>query len=87
MTPSAQELTPSKTDRATGEATLVAQVQKMVHESGEPRGFDAAQWVNQWLEQPLPALGGATPAQWMGTDEGLAQISKLLAQAQSGAYA
>jgi uncharacterized protein (DUF2384 family) len=66
---------------------LIAQVQAMVDESGEPSGFDAALWVRQWLEKPVPALGGRCPAEYMDTAEGRALVSRLLAMAQSGAYA
>ena len=65
---------------------LVAQVQAMVAESGEPAGFDAAQWVAGWLHQGFPALDGKTPADFMHTAEGRQLVSQLLAQAQSGAF-
>jgi hypothetical protein len=54
---------------------------------GTAEGFDASRWVGEWLERPLPALGGAKPAEYMDTMEGQELISRLLAQAQSGAYA
>ncbi len=73
--------------RVLGLAHLVEQVQAMVQQSGDPAGFDAAQWVAQWLEKPLPALGGKRPAEFMDSAEGLAIISNLVARMQSGAYA
>jgi uncharacterized protein (DUF2384 family) len=66
---------------------LIAQVQAMVDQSGDPGGFDAARWVRQWLQRPVPALGGLRPAEYMDTAEGRALVSRLLAMAQSGAYA
>jgi len=64
---------------------LVAQVDLMVAESGNPDGFDARRWVGAWLETPVPALGGK-PADFMNTTDGRARVSRLLARAQSGAY-
>lgn len=66
---------------------LVRQVEAMVHESGDPTGFDAAAWLTKWLQEPLPALGGCTPSSMMGTTKGRATVAALLAQMQSGAYA
>ena len=58
-----------------------------MRESGGPAHFDCARWVMTWLGQPLPALGGRRPAELMGTAEGRALVSDLLAQQQSGACA
>jgi uncharacterized protein (DUF2384 family) len=66
---------------------LIAQVQTMVEESGNPNGFDAARWVREWLQKPLPALGGKRPVEYMSTQEGRELVGRLLAMAQSGAYA
>jgi uncharacterized protein (DUF2384 family) len=66
---------------------LIAQVQTMVEESGNPNGFDAARWVQEWLQKPLPALGGKRPVEYMSTQEGRELVGRLLAMAQSGAYA
>ncbi len=71
---------------ALGIARLVVQVEMLVGESGDRRGFNAAEWVVDWLGQPMPALGGC-PAEFMGTAEGQAKVANLLARAQSGAYA
>lgn len=74
-------------ERVIGLERLIGQVKAMVVESGNPDGFDADRWVGDWLERPLPALGGARPADFMDTMEGQELVSRLLAQAQSGAYA
>ena len=73
--------------RVLGMARLVGQVQQMVDESGDPEGFDAATWVAQWLEKPLPALGGQRPAEFMDTADGQAVVSSLVSRMQAGAYA
>ncbi|MDP3759689.1 MAG: DUF2384 domain-containing protein [Ramlibacter sp.] len=80
-------LSSDDSERALGMARLVGQVEAMVQESGEPEGFNAAEWVAQWLEEPLAALGGQRPADLMDTAEGQAIVSNMLARMQSGAYA
>jgi putative toxin-antitoxin system antitoxin component (TIGR02293 family) len=80
-------LSSDESSRVIGMARLVGQVQAMVEESGDPEGFDAASWVAQWLEQPLPALGGRRPAELMDTPEGQNLVSNLVARLQTGAYA
>ena len=82
-----KRLSSDESSRVIGMARLVGQVQAMVEESGDPEGFDAAPWVAQWLEQPLPALGGRRPAELMDTPEGESLVSNLVARLQTGAYA
>ncbi|CAN5919172.1 hypothetical protein BH11PSE8_BH11PSE8_46960 [soil metagenome] len=72
--------------RELGIARLVGQVQALVEESGNPEGFNAAEWIAGWLERPLPALGGRKPAEFMDTAEGQAMVANILERAQSGAY-
>lgn len=80
-------LSPDASSRLIGIARLIGQVESMVIESGDPDGFDAAKWVAKWLDENSPALGGRRPAEFMDTSEGQQLVSRLLAQAQSGAYA
>lgn len=80
-------LSPDESSRVLGMASLVGQVQSLVAESGQPQDFDAGEWVSNWLEQPVPALGGRRPAELMDTPEGQGIVSRLVAQMQSGAYA
>lgn len=77
----------SASERVVGAMRLVGQVKQMVEESGDARGFDASAWVGLWLEQPLPALGGKAPAEFMNSATGQELVAQLLAQTQSGAYA
>ena len=67
-------------------ARLVGQAQAMIEESGDPTGFNAAEWVAQWLARPVGALGGRRPGELMDTAEGQALVSNLLNRAVSGAY-
>jgi putative toxin-antitoxin system antitoxin component (TIGR02293 family) len=82
-----QALSPSQSERVIGMARLVGQLEAMVEESGDPKGFDAAAWMSRWLGEPLPALGDARPIELMDTMEGQAVVSAALSQMQSGAYA
>ena len=65
---------------------LVGLVQQMVNEGGDPVGFDAHAWTVDWLTHPVPALGGACPADYLQTEDGRAVVETLLMQIQSGAY-
>lgn len=82
-----ERLSTDDSERVVGMSQLIGQVETMVAQSGNPEGFDAAKWVAQWLEAPLPALNGQRPAEYLDTIEGQRLISNLLATMQSGAYA
>jgi len=73
-------------ERVIGCSKLVGQVQVMVEQSGDPAGFDAARWLADWLDTPLPALDGQCPADYLDTLEGQEFVSSLLAKMQSGTY-
>ncbi len=68
------------------ESEVAALVQRIVDESGHPAGFDALAWTKRWLHAPLPALGGACPAEHMETPDGRALVETLIRRMQSGAY-
>jgi len=82
-----QSLTREHSERMVGLQKLIGQVESIMVESGADEHFDAAHWVSQWLEQPLPALGNVSPATYMDTFEGQAIVSGLISKMQSGAYA
>jgi hypothetical protein len=75
-----------RSDRAIVIAEMVAQVQRMVEESGNPEGFDAKTWLDDWLTRPLPALGGDCAGNWLDTADRRTVIFTILACTQSGAY-
>lgn len=79
-------LSTDDSERVVGMSQLIGQVETMVAQSGNPEGFDAAKWVAQWLESPLPALNGQRPADYLDTIEGQKLISNLLGTMQSGVY-
>jgi hypothetical protein len=68
-------------------AALTQQVAPIVLESGDPNGFDAAAWVRCWINKPNPALGNRCPYEFFDDADGRARIVRLLAMAQSGAFA
>lgn len=82
-----EKLSSEQSERFLGLELLIDQVKQMVAESGEPKGFDAAKWLGEWLDQPNSALGGEKPSQYLDTVAGQGMVSRLLAQMQSGAYA
>lgn len=82
-----QPLSAEESSRVLGISRLIGQTQAMIETSGNPDVFDAATWVAQWLDQPLPALGERRPAELMGTAEGQAIVSNMLSRTQSGTYA
>jgi uncharacterized protein (DUF2384 family) len=83
----AQDLSSKQALRALADGCgLVARVQTMVDESGNPAGFDASGWTCTWLMQPNPALGGRRPVEYLATRGGRDRIANLLGMAQSGAY-
>ena len=85
-----ESLSREDSEKVVGMAKLIGQVEAMLEESGDPelmKDFDAARWLTHWMEEPIPALGGASPAEYMDTIEGQEMISRLLATMQTGAYA
>jgi putative toxin-antitoxin system antitoxin component (TIGR02293 family) len=82
-----QPLSREESERVVGVQSLIGQVQAMVANNAEAIDFDAAKWLARWLNAPLPALGGSTPASYLDTIEGQKYVSNLLAMAESGAYA
>ena len=84
---SGELLSAEESERVVGFAKLVGQLESMIEESGDPAGFDAKAWIARWLTEPLPAFGGARPADLIDTMEGQGLVSDALAKVQSGAYA
>ena len=68
-------------------ARLIGQVEQVVAESGSPEGFNAATWTAGWLTEPVAAVGGRMPGDFLDTADGQALVAGLVAQMQSGAYA
>jgi len=79
-------LSTHESELVVGLARLIGQVQKMVEYGGVPAGFSAAHWVVDWLDQPLPALGGHTPGEYMDTAAGQQVVEGIIEQACGGAF-
>lgn len=82
-----ERLNQDQSERVMGLIRLIGQVRRIVEESGDPEGFDAAHWVADWLDAPLGALGGRRPADLMDTADGRALVTNLVRQMQAGTYA
>jgi putative toxin-antitoxin system antitoxin component (TIGR02293 family) len=83
-------LSAEQSERVVGMAKLIGLVQSIVDESGDAdstAGFDEVAWLEKWLSEPNPALGGALPSSYLDTREGQEILSTLIRQMQSGAYA
>lgn len=80
-------LSSEESERVIGFAKLVGQLEAMIQESSDLAGFDARSWMARWLTEPLPAFGGARPADLIDTMEGQSLVSSALAKLQSGTYA
>lgn len=85
-----QALSRDESEKVIGLAKLVGQVETMLEQSGDPalmQDFDVSRWLAGWLAEPVPALGGKSPSEYLDTLEGQALVSSLLAMMQTGAYA
>lgn len=82
-----EKLASDESERLLGVARLIGQVEAIVAESGDPKDFDAPEWLSRWLREPLPALGGTPPMALLDTMEGQAMVAEALSRIQSGAYA
>lgn len=74
-------------ERILGMARLIGQVETVVAESGNPVGFNAAEWTGWWLGQPNRSFAQRSPGEFMDTADGRELVFGLVAQMQSGAYA
>ena len=82
-----KNLDPGQAERVIGMQRLIGQVQAMIAESGDGEEFDAGRWLGEWIDQPLPALGGRRPAEYLGDSAGREWVSQLLRQIQAGVFA
>lgn len=69
---------------------LIGLVEEIIQEYGDPelsKGFDAGQWLGQWLETPHAALGGKRPAEYLDTAKGGEMVENLLKNIAEGGFA
>lgn len=66
--------------------SLLAQVNETIARSGTSENFDARKWLEQWITQPVPALGGKSPLELLDNEKGIEQIKQVIAAMESNAY-
>lgn len=79
-------LPPSQSERVIGVQRIVQEVGRIVEQSGDLKGFNAAAWVGCFLQTPLPALGGREPADYLDTLEGQLFVANLIRRSRDGVY-
>lgn len=73
--------------RAVALMRVVAKLRQLLAESGDPqrvKEFDLDSWVSDWIKEPLPELGGATPAALLRNPEGQRVVENLLERMRGG---
>jgi putative toxin-antitoxin system antitoxin component (TIGR02293 family) len=73
--------------RVMGFLRLVARLQRLLEESGDPKliaDFDLEGWVSEWIRNPLPELNGKTPAEMLRNPEGQRAVEELLDRMRGG---
>ena len=78
-------LSPASVEAA-GRDRLIQQVELLLRQSGNNEPFDAATWVDRWLQRPNHALGGAAPELYLSTPAGEALLSNLIGAMAAGSY-
>ncbi len=66
--------------------SLINQVRSMVMRSGTSDSFDEEIWLARWLFEPLPALGGKCPSDFLENVEKQKVVVDILASMQSGIF-
>lgn len=69
---------------------VVATLRQLLSESGDTervKGFDLENWVSAWIKEPLPELGGATPAALLRNPDGQRVVEALLERMRGGVAA
>lgn len=73
--------------RVMGFLRIVATLQRLLQESGDPKlmaDFDLEGWVSEWIRNPLPELDGKTPAEMLRNPEGQRAVEELLDRMRGG---
>ena len=71
-------LSPDESDRLVRAARIVSQAQQLFE------GEAAA--ANRWLKTSQPALGGATPIEYAGTEAGAREVEALIHRLEHGVF-
>jgi putative toxin-antitoxin system antitoxin component (TIGR02293 family) len=73
--------------RVMGFLRVAATLRRLLDESGDPKKlkeFDLDAWVAQWMREPLPELGGKTPAEMLRNPEGQRAVEQVLERMRGG---
>ena len=73
--------------RVMGFLRVAATLRRLLEESGDPeqlKDFDLDAWVAQWMREPLPELGGKTPAGMLRNPEGQRAVEQVLERMRGG---
>jgi hypothetical protein len=72
-------------ENARSKAALLNKLCQMIDQSGGEADMAAlSDWLNAWLNEPLPELNGATPAQALYSEDGRRQVETLLERMRGG---
>ncbi len=73
--------------RVMGFLRVAATLRRLLEESGDPeqlKDFDLDAWLAQWMREPLPDLGGKTPAEMLRNPEGQRAVEQVLERMRGG---
>ncbi|MBC7779933.1 MAG: DUF2384 domain-containing protein [Proteobacteria bacterium] len=72
--------------RMMGFLRIFATLQRLIEDGGNEMSadFDLEAWVSQWLGDPLPELGGRSPADMLRNPEGQRAVEELLERMRGG---
>ena len=73
--------------RVMGFLRVAATLRRLLEESGDPeqvKDFDMEGWAAQWMREPLPELGGKTPAGMLRNPEGQRAVEQVLERMRGG---
>lgn len=76
--------------RAVALLRVIARLGQLLADSGDKEllsHFDLESWIGAWLKEPLPELGGATPATLLRNPEGCRVVERLLDEMRGGLVA
>lgn len=83
----AETLNLDESERVLRLKNLIGLAQKLAMQFGNATDFDAAKWIGQWVETPIPALGNVKPADYMDTGEGAKLVESTLIKTVTGVAA
>lgn len=70
---------------AEARGVLLARLESLLDQSGElSESLDLEAWLDAWLCERLPELGGSTPAEIMISSRGLDELTVLLERMRGG---